>query len=69
MNLQSKYLVTRSEARRFWTMLPTHLQAEGIKVGLPDDHKLDSATVAGLVSLLKQGFKTRGSHDPAPWNL
>ncbi len=39
-----KRLVTKSEAREYWTMLPIWLKRKGdIKVELPNSHKLDSA--------------------------
>lgn len=38
-----KRLVTKAQAREYWVMLPSHLQAAGVKVNLPPGHKLDSA--------------------------
>lgn len=44
-----KRLVTKPEARQYWTMLPTWLKQRGeIEVELPKNHKLDSAITEGV---------------------
>ena len=47
-------LVTKAETRKFWTMLPTHLQAEGIRVRLPSGNKLGSGAVADSITLVSR---------------
>ena len=47
-------LVPKAEGRQFWTMLPTHLQAEGIRVRLPSGNKLGSGAVADSITLVSR---------------